>query len=140
MNMGIVREVMDIIANGYGSVPSGMDQAIASRVVDFFYRKGWMSSEDVAWLVKAAGGEIRVKIDEVVGQSPLLYTYDNSMTGERVFKIRERIEIIDKDELVQNAKVHPDAESRTVDSGPITIKTPSKGILRDVNPDSGSNS
>ena len=115
MNQGTVREVMDIIANGYGSVPSGLDRAVASRVVDYFYRKGWMNTEEIAWLVEAAGGEIRVNPDKMSGNSPLLYWYDDQVTGERVFKIR------DKEDLVTNAKVNPDAEVRTVDSGPINV-------------------
>jgi hypothetical protein len=121
MNMGMVREVMDIIANGYGSAPSGLDQAIASRVVDYFYRKGWMNSEDIAWLVKAAGGEIRVPISMIVGDSPYLVVWDDPATDERVFKIRERVDIVDAEEMVKNAKVNPDAESRNVSSGPIEL-------------------
>lgn len=127
--MGIVREVMDIIAHGYGSAPTGLDRTIASQVIDYFYRKGWMNSEDIAWLVKAAGGEIRVKVDDVVGQSPLLIVYDDPMTNEKVFRIRERIDIvdIDTDELIKNAKVNPDAEVRTVDSGLIDLKPTGSG-------------
>src|ERR1043166_7716180 len=116
MNQGIVREVMDIIVTGYGSVPAGLDRAIASQVVDYFYRKGWMNTEDIAWLVKAAGGEIRVKFDELVGESPLLVIWDDQATGERIFKIRERVDIqdVDTDQLVANAKVNPNAEKRYV--------------------------
>lgn len=112
MNQGMVREVMDIIANGYGSIPTGLDRSIAAAVIDYFYRKGWMNREDIAWLVRAAGGEIRVNLDELVGDSPTLYWYDDAATGERVFKIRERVEIVDADKLTENAKVNPDAESR----------------------------
>jgi hypothetical protein len=64
MNMGIVQEVMDIIANGYGSMPSGLDRAIASRVVEHFYRKGWRSPDEIAELTKNArvnpDAEVRV--------------------------------------------------------------------------------
>ena len=114
--MGMVREVMDIIANGYGSVPTGLDRAIASRVVNYFYERGWMNAQDIAYLVKAAGGEIRVTEEMLMGEAPLLVWYDDPHTHERVFKIRE------KEDLVKNAKVNPDAESRTVDSGPINVK------------------
>jgi len=112
MNMGMVREVMDIIANGYGSVPTGLDRAIASRVVNYFYEKGWMNSQDIAYLVKAAGGEIRVSEEDMV-DDVFLYWYDNPATGERVFQSRS------KKDMVDNAKVNPDAEVRVVDSGPI---------------------
>jgi hypothetical protein len=114
MNMGMVREVMDIIANGYGSIPTGLDRAIASRVVDYFYRKGWMNSQDIAYLVKAAGGEVRVS-EEILSEDILLYWYDDPATGERVFQSRS------KSDMVDNAKVNPDAESRVVDSGPIEL-------------------
>lgn len=112
MNMGMVREVMDIIAQGYGSVPTGLDRAIASRVIDYFYRKGWMNSEDIAVLVKAAGGEIRVNLDDVIDDNWLLSWQDDPVTNERVFRVRQRNEPENAEDLVANAKVNPDAEKR----------------------------
>jgi|KBSSwiStaDraftv2_1062776.scaffolds.fasta_scaffold17064_16 hypothetical protein len=64
MNQGIVNEVMDIIANGYGSMPTGIDRAVALNVVNYFYRKGWRGPEDIAELIKNAkvnpDAEVRV--------------------------------------------------------------------------------
>lgn len=114
MNMGMVRDVMDIIANGYGSIPTGLDRAIASRVVNYFYEKGWMNAQDIAFLVKAAGGEIRVAEKDLSGDE-FLYWYDDPETGERVFQSRS------KEDMVTKAKVNPDAEVRVVDSGPINV-------------------
>jgi len=116
MNMGIVRDVMDIIASGYSSTPTGLDRAIASEVINYFYRKGWMNSEDIAWLVEAAGGEIRVTEEMVLGESPLLVVWQDPVTKDRVFRTRK------KQDLVDNAKVNPDAEVRVIDSGPINIR------------------
>jgi hypothetical protein len=121
MNQGVVREVMDIIANGYGSVPTGLDRSIATRVVEYFNRIGWMSPTDVAILVEAAGGEIRVPENILTGTQPMLYSQLDPSTNEYVFRTRERVEFVDVDELTENAKVNPDAEMRVVDSGPIDI-------------------
>ena len=126
--MGIVRDVMDIIANGYGSIPTGLDRAIASRVIDYFYRKGWMNSQDIAYLVKAAGGEVRVG-EDILSEDILLFWYDDPATGERVFQSRS------KTDMVNNAKVNPDAETRVVDSGPIELNIVEK---RDASTDHNS--
>ena len=125
MNMGMVRDVMDIIANGYGSIPTGLDRAIASRVINYFYEKGWMNSQDIAFLVKAAGGEIRVSEKDLAGDE-FLYWYDDPATGERVFQSRS------KEDMVTKAKVNPNAEVRVVDSGPIELNIAEK---RDANTD-----
>ena len=115
MNLGTVREVMDIIANGYGSVPSGLDRAIASRVVAYFEDKGWVSPEDIAYLVQAAGGEIRVTESALLTEAPLLQWQRDPESNDMV------VRSIDKDKLIRNAKVNPEAEARVVDSGPIAI-------------------
>jgi hypothetical protein len=111
--MGMVRDVMDIIANAYGSVPSGIDRSIASRVIQYFYDKGWMNSQEIAILVKAAGGQIRVS-EQLMAESPLLFTYRDNATGDMVFQVRERgtPPSDETDEWIKNAKVNPDAESR----------------------------
>lgn len=115
MNMGIIQELMDIIANGYGSAPGAMDRAIAGRLLQHLEARGWINPNEVAIMVKAAGGEIRVPEQLLVEDAPLLHWMTDPMTGDMVLKS------VDKDTLVKEAKVNPEAESRTVDSGPITV-------------------
>src|SRR4051812_2709632 len=112
MNQAIVRDVMDLIAQGYGSTPTGLDRAIASNVVNYFYEKGWMSAEEIAILVKAAGGEIKVTENLLTGEAPNLYTQRNQDPFELIFRSREKVEIVDAEELTKNAKVNPEAEKR----------------------------
>lgn len=123
MNMGQVQDVMDIIANGYGSTPTGIDRSIASRVVAYFYDKGWMSPTDVAYLVEAAGGDIRVSEELAAKPSPILTRYEDPMTHEWVFRTRDK----SKEDLVKNAKVNPDAEKRDYVRGAEGYVNPNPG-------------
>jgi hypothetical protein len=116
VNMGMVQDLMDIIANSYGSSPSAMDRSVSAKIIDYFYQKGWMNSEEIAYLVEAAGGEIKITESMLASPAPLLYTQTDS-AGTTTFRTRS------KEQLVKEAKVNPDAESRTVDSGPIVITT-----------------
>jgi hypothetical protein len=117
MNMGIVQDLMDIIANGYGGSPTGIDRAIATRIVSYFMDRGYASTEEVAYMVKAVGGEIKLSDKLLTEKAPTLQWQRDPVTGDLVLRT------IDTDNLVQNAKVNPDAESRIVDSGPVVIST-----------------
>lgn len=119
MNMNSIRDVMDIIASGYGSTPTGLDRAIASRVIEYFQNNGWVGPSDLAYLVQAAGGELVVKQELFTVDAPLLQWAQDPITHDII------VRTIDKDKLVKEAKVNPDAESRIVDSGPINIATSS---------------
>lgn len=114
MNMGILQEVADIVSQGYGGTVGAMDRAIASKVLQHLSNRGWINSEDLARLVAAAGGEIQVPQSLLVKDAPLLQWTDE--VGGMVLRT------IDKDELVKEAKVNPNAETRNVDSGPINIE------------------
>jgi hypothetical protein len=116
VNMGTVRDLMDIIASGYASSPGAIERAIATKVVAYFQERGWLSATDVAYLVEAAGGEIRVPESLTLDPAPLLQWTNDPANGEMI------IRSIDKARLVKNATVNPEAESRNVDSGPITIR------------------
>lgn len=116
MNMGTIREIMDILQESYGMASaSPIDRVVATNILQFLYGKGWMDSSEIAILVKAAGGEIRVPENMLTGDTPFLYKQQDPMTGEIIFRSRE------KGEATSNAKVNPDAEVRTVDSGPINL-------------------
>jgi hypothetical protein len=117
VNMGMVQDVMDIIANSYGSSPSAMDRSIAAKIINYFYERGWMNSEEIAYLVHSAGGEIRITESVLAGPAPTLQRHRDPVTGDLILRTTNT------DDLVRNAKVNPDAESRTVDSGPIVITT-----------------
>lgn len=116
MNMGQVQDVMDIIANGYGSSPSAMDRGIAARVINYFYERGWMNAEEIAYLVEAAGGEIRISPELVTGDTPQLTRQLDEVTGDWIFRTGNAKPDTSK------AKVNPDAERRIVDSGEIVLR------------------
>ncbi len=117
MSHTAIREITDIIQKGYGdNSTTPLDRAVANQIVNYLYKNGWMDLAAVAKLVDAAGGEVRVSVDKLMNDSPLLYRYDDQMTGDIVFKTRS------KDETVKGAKVNPDSETRVVDSGKIEIR------------------
>jgi hypothetical protein len=117
MNMGMVRDVMEILQQGYGdNTSTPLDRVVATKVIGYFYDKGWMSSEEIAFLVESAGGEIRVTEKTLAGEAPLLYRQEDPMNGDFIFRTRS------KEDLVANAKVNPQAEARVVDPGKIEIK------------------
>ena len=113
--MGTVVDVMDIIASGYGSSPSAIDRGIAAKVIDYFYRKGWMNGEEIALLVEAAGGEVRIPENLITGPTPQLTRTHDPVTNEFIFRTGSKPD-------VNKAKVNPDAESRIVDSGEIKLR------------------
>lgn len=115
MNMGMVVDVMDIIASGYSSSPSALERGIAAKVIDYFYRKGWMNAEEIAYLVEAAGGEIRIPENMITGPAPQLTRTLDPVTNEYVFRTGSKPD-------TTNAKVNPNAESRIVDSGEIQLR------------------
>lgn len=115
--MGMVRDVMAILQEGYGDNSSTpLDRVVATKVIDYFYKKGWMNAEEIAFLVESAGGEIRVTEKTLTGDAPMLYRQEDPMNGDFIFRTRS------KEDLVKEAKVNPDAEARVVDPGKIEIK------------------
>jgi hypothetical protein len=111
-----IRQITEIIQNGYGdNSTTPLDRAVANQIVEMLYSTGWMDIAAVGVLVESAGGEIRVSVDKLMSDPPLIYRYDSQVTGEIVFKTRS------KEEAVKEAKVNPNAERRIVDSGPIAI-------------------
>lgn len=116
MTLSTIRDIMEIVASAYSSLPDAMDRAVAEKIMEYLVKNGWTSPEDVAYLVTAAGGQIRIT-EELLGSSaPLLQWSRDPSNGDIVLRTR-----ITPD--VTKAKVNPDAEVRNVDSGAINITT-----------------
>jgi hypothetical protein len=116
MNMGTISDIMEILNIGYGSQTTGpLDRAVAIRIISYFEDRRWMSPEEVAYLVDAAGGEIIVTREQLEDSNPLLTVQDNFETETITFRVRP--------DTSRNPKrtVNPEAESRNVDSGPIDL-------------------
>lgn len=135
MNMGTIRNIMQILDNAYGSNQmASVDRAAAIAVISYFEDKGYLGPEELAFMVEAAGGEVRISETMLSGTSKPLLRYYDEMNMEYVFKTVDKISEPVPD--VSKAKVNPDAESRTVDSGPIKVK-PVRGAEEHVIPNPG---
>lgn len=122
MNLGTERDLMYIIAEGTGSMPGPMERAIAAKILSYFQERGWASTEEVAYIVKAAGGKVVISEKLLRESAPLLQWTRDPVTDDLIIRVRQEISIEDAEELIKNAKVNPNAESRTVDSGPVNVK------------------
>jgi hypothetical protein len=111
MHGGAVNDITEIIQRGYGdSSISQLDRTVAHNIVNYLANKGWMSPGEVAYLVEAAGGEIRVPESLVMRPPKALTRYQNPVVAEAefIFRTTETTPPVD----VTDAKVNPDAESR----------------------------
>lgn len=127
MNLGQVRDVMDIIQRGYGdSSMTSLDRVVAANVIQYFESRGWMGPEEVAHLVQAAGGEVIVTEEQLMEAPKPLYTQQDPINHSIIFRS------VNVD--ISEAKVNPDAESRTVNSGPIKV-SPVRGAEGRINVD-----
>lgn len=107
MYEGTVRDIVDILQQGYGdNSTTPLDRAVANRIVTYLAEKGWMHPSEVAYMVKAAGGEIRVNLAVLTDDPPLLYRQHDFPMDQYVFRA------VDKPDP-SKAKVNPDAEQRT---------------------------
>lgn len=90
MNLGTVTDVMDILQQGYQNTSSTpLDRTVATRVVKYFIENGWLNAGEVAHIVKAAGGEVRIPERQLIESSPYLVSYTDQGTMDIVFKSRE---------------------------------------------------
>lgn len=90
MNMGVVQDIMDILQQGYDmSSASPLDRVVATRILDYLGRTGWMNHSEVAHLVLAAGGEIQVSYKQLEAENPLLTQWQDPENDKVVFKVRE---------------------------------------------------
>lgn len=88
--MGMVQEIMDILQQGYGMTSaSPVDRVVASRVIEHFIRKGWLAANEVAHIVKAAGGKVIVSQEQLEDSDPQLVSYRDFMTDTIVFESRD---------------------------------------------------
>lgn len=107
VNNGIVSQLMDIIQQGYGdTTKTALDKTVATNIVNHLYNAGWVAPQELAVMVKAAGGEIVVPENLITGDTPILQRWHNPADNTWHFKT------VQIDTLTENAKVNPEAESR----------------------------
>lgn len=110
------RIVQSIMNEGYGDQStSPLDRVVASKIVDAFRRSGWISGQELGFVVKAAGGEIRLTEELLSGQTPAVLQYRDGLTQEVVLKS------VDTQRNPSPAEREA-SESRTVQSGPIKVR------------------
>jgi hypothetical protein len=117
MSLGTVRDVMDIIQRGYGdSSMTPLDRTVATNIINYLQSAGWMGPEEVAHIVQAAGGEVRISEKQL----------DEGPKALSIFRDQVSFELVLRSIDTSKAKVNPDAESRTVQSGPVNVKPANK--------------
>jgi hypothetical protein len=85
------RLIVEAINEGYGDrSTSPLDRAVASRIIAKLRNVMWMSSEEVALIVEAAGGEVHItqKQLEAAEGMPLLQMWRDPATNDVVIKSR----------------------------------------------------
>lgn len=87
MNQGTVRDIMEIIQQGYGdNTMTSLDRAVATQIFEYLKRNGWLDSEEVSYLVEAAGGEIIVYRDRLEENPPMLLVQQDDMNDVVVLR------------------------------------------------------
>ena len=136
---GAVRDIEDILGNVYGPGNDAADRLAAMQINNRLLQRGWVSPEDLAYIVDAAGGEIVVTREALEDSSPKLFIQSSFERDATVFSIREGTSHNKPD--TSKAKVNPNAESRNVDSGTIDIEVKSGSYIRGaeehINPNPG---
>lgn len=87
-----IRDIMGLIQRGYGDQQmSSVDRVVANSIVGYLQENGWLDPGEVAFLVEAAGREIRVDIDSVSKREhpPILLKYITTDGTEMVFRTRD---------------------------------------------------
>jgi hypothetical protein len=115
---GTERRIVEILNRGYGdNATSALDRVIAGDILSELINVGWTSGEELAYLVEAAGGEIRIPESLLTEPSPRLLQYRSDLTNEIVFQTKD-----------ENARLNnpspadrESGESRTVHSGKINV-------------------
>jgi hypothetical protein len=126
MNLGTVRDIMEIIHQGHGGPDmSSVDRVVASNIVSYLQKAGWMGAEEIAHIVQAAGGEVRISEKQLDEGPKAIYTQRDPITHDIVLR---SVSVVD----TKNAKVNPDAESRTVHSGSIKVSPVAETQAPDV--------
>lgn len=117
---GTERRIVEILNRAYGdNATSALDRIAAGEILSELVNLGWVSSEEIAYLVDAAGGEIRIPEDLLTSPSPRLLQYRSEMTNEIVFQTKD-----DNERLKNPSPADREfGESRTVHSGPIKVST-----------------
>lgn len=120
---GLERQISEILNESYGANATGpLDRMTSNKIIALILNLGWASSEEIAYLVDAAGGEIRVPEKALHLDPPPLLRYRNDANDELVFQTKP-VELRNPSPAERES-----GESRTVHSGPIKVKpTPSGG-------------
>lgn len=106
MYEGTIKGITEVLQQGYGDNTSGpLDRAVANQILSYFINNGWAGPDQIAYMVKSAGGEIRVKGDSLLSDPPILSKQHDFMTDEYVFRTIEKPD-------TSTARVNPNAEQR----------------------------
>jgi len=116
---GILRDIQQILNEGYGEqATSALDRVVARNILNFLRATNWITHEEFAIVVEAAGGTVVIP-DKVLTEDPpevlrMWRDIDDSLV------ITTRITKVIPGEVVDD---RPDIEHRTVESGPIKART-----------------
>lgn len=87
---GTIRKIQDALGRAYGDLgTSPLDRAAAGQILQLLRGDGWMSADEVAFLVDAAGGTIQVTRESIEDKNLQLTVYNEFMTDMIVFKSKE---------------------------------------------------
>jgi hypothetical protein len=118
MNEGMISIIQQTLNEAYGESGSGpLDRVAATRILDLFQRTGWIGGQELALVVQAAGGEIRITEEQISGTIPPVLQYQDNITNEIVLKTVNTENTNERKN--PTAAQRESAESRTVQSGPI---------------------
>lgn len=78
---------------GYGdATQTVLDDRVAGAVLSTLRERGWASLDEMALVIMAAGGEIRIthKMQAALRAESVIETYDDGATGDRVLRVVTR--------------------------------------------------
>lgn len=84
---GTVRKIQDVLNEAYGMQgTSSLDRAAATKVLQQLRMVGWMSPDEIAFLVDAAGGRIEVTQQSAEEKTLKLEVFRPFQSDSIVFK------------------------------------------------------
>lgn len=87
---GTVRIIEGVLNRAYGdNSASSLDRLAATQVLQQLRSLGWLSADEVALLVDAAGGEIKVTEKAAAEKRPLLVVFRDFENDLIVFKAKD---------------------------------------------------
>lgn len=116
---GTERRITEILNRAYGdNATSALDRIAAGEILSELINLGWTSNEEIAYLVDAAGGEIRITEDSLNESAPRLLQYRDHLSNTIVFQTKT-----DEQRKNPTPAERESSEARVVQSGPIKATT-----------------